>query len=217
MNKKHILVFGDSNTWGYRPDNKKPFAPFDQWPKEQRWPYVMASQLGSDYEITVNGLCGRTASARDDIEDGTCGKEQVVSVLRAASPVDILVIMLGSNDLKARYGYTAYDVAHSVGTVAEKALTAKDGFRSCEPRILLISPPPLADLNHSFFGFEFKGKEECSRQLAPFYEIMAAQYGAVFFDAATAARFSDTDGLHLDAENHRALGLAVAEVIKKMK
>lgn len=216
MEKKKILVFGDSNTWGYCPYNKHPFAPFDRWEEELIWPGVMQNALGEEYLVASDGLCGRTASAKDDIEDYTCGKEQIVPSLRSHSPLDLLVIMLGSNDLKARYGYTAYDVANSVGMVVEKALSVRDAFRGCRPRILLICPPPLGNLERSFFSLEFRGREETSATMAPFFELIAEKYGVDYLNAGDFVRFCSADGLHLDREEHQRLGEIAAERVKKI-
>lgn len=217
MEKKNILVFGDSNTWGYDPHNKRPFAPFQRWGESIRWPNVMQRCLGDDYLVMADGLCGRTASAKDDIEEYTCGREQLVPSLRSHSPLDLLVLMLGSNDLKARYGYTAFDVANSVGMVVEKALQTTDAFRDSCPSVLLLCPPPLGNLDHSFFSLEFSGSEEKSRAMASFFEIIAAKYHVHYMDAGAVVHFSDVDGLHLDADQHIKLGEAVAEKIRELR
>lgn len=214
MNTKKILVFGDSNTWGYHPGNKNPFPPYDQWGDDVRWPGILQNRLGDGYTVMADGLCGRTAAAKDDIEPYTCGKDQIVPSLRSHSSLDLLILMLGSNDLKARYGYTAFDVAHSVGMVVETALTAKDAFRDCRPNLLLICPPPLGNLNRSFFAFEFQGSEEKSKQMTPFFEIMAARYQTAYLNAGEYACFSAADGLHMEADQHLKLGEAVAAKVK---
>ena len=214
MEKKKILVFGDSNTWGYHPHNKNPFAPFERWGDSIRWTNVMQSRLGDGYEVMADGLCGRTASAKDDIDDYTCGKEQIIPSMRSHSPLDLLIIMLGSNDLKVRYGYTAFDVANSVGMVVEKALQAPDAFRNSKPSVLLICPPPLENLDRSFFAFEFSGSEKKSREMAQFFEIIAAKYHAAYLNAGDYVRFSDIDGLHFESDQHLKLGEIVAEKVK---
>lgn len=216
MNRKKILVFGDSNSWGYNPCNKRPFPPYEQWEDGIRWTDVMQDRLGDGYLVLTDGLCGRTASAKDDIEPYTCGREQIIPALRSRSPLDLLVLMLGSNDLKVRYGYTAYDVAQSVGMVVETALTAKDAFYDCRPNVLLLCPPPLGDLRRSFFALEFQGSEETSKRMAPFFEIVAARYQTAYLNVGEYARFSDSDGLHLEADQHLRLGEAVAAKVKTL-
>ncbi len=213
---KTILVFGDSNTWGYNPFNKSPFLPFDRWEEEVRWTSVLRRELGNGCRVIADGLCGRTASARDDIDDYTCGRDQIVPALRVHGPVDLLILMLGSNDLKARYGYTAYDVANSVGMVVERALQTRDAFTGGEGKILLICPPPLALPPRSFFRFEFEGREEASHRMAPFFELIAEKYGVSYLNAGDYVRFSDADGLHFDAENHRLLGETAAKKVKEI-
>ena len=214
MEKKKILVFGDSNTWGYNPHNRNPFAPYERWGDSIRWTNVMQNLLGSAYEVMADGLCGRTASAKDDIEDYTCGKEQIIPSMRSHSPLDLLVIMLGSNDLKARYGYTAFDVANSVGMVVEKALQAPDAFRDSKPDILLLCPPPLENLDRSFFAFEFAGSEQKSKDMAQFFEIIAAKYRVHYLNVGEIVRFSDVDGLHFESDQHLKLAQAVADKVK---
>lgn len=216
MEKKNILVFGDSNTWGYNPHNKNPFAPYERWGECIRWTNVMQNLLGSAYYVMADGLCGRTASAKDDIEDYTCGKEQIIPSMRSHSPLDLLIIMLGSNDLKARYGYTAFDVANSVGMVVEKALQAPDAFRNSKPSILLLCPPPLENLDRSFFAFEFSGSEQKSKDMAQFFEIMAAKYRVHYMNTGDFVRFSDVDGLHFESDQHLNLAEAVATKVKEI-
>lgn len=214
MEKKNILVFGDSNTWGYNPHNRSPFAPYERWGESIRWTNVMQNRLGDAYGVMADGLCGRTASAKDDIEEYTCGKEQIIPSMRSHSPLDLLIIMLGSNDLKARYGYTAFDVANSAGMVVEKALQAPDAFRNSQPKILLLCPPPLENLDRSFFAFEFAGGEQKSKDMAQFFEIMAAKYRVHYMNVGEIVHFSDVDGLHFESDQHLKLGEAVARKVK---
>lgn len=212
--KKTVLIFGDSNSWGWNPGNDLVSA-IKRWDDDIRWGGVMQKELGDDYKIIIDGLNGRTTVWDDPIEEYRCGKNQIVPSMDAHAPFDMIIIFVGSNDLKVRYSVSPQDIANSAGLLVQKAQKQAGDFTG-EAKILLISPPPLGDVSKGVFCHMFGGSEEKSRLLGQFYGRVAEMNGVEFFDAGSVVESSKIDGLHLDAEAHEKLGKAIAPIVKKM-
>ena len=125
--KKRILIFGDSNTWGWNPCNDL-IPPLKRWDDEVRWPGVMQKELGDDYLVIPEGLNGRTTVWNDPIEEYRCGKDQIIPCLDSHAPLDLVIIMVGTNDLKRRYTVSAQDIANGVGIIVDKTFHQAGAF-----------------------------------------------------------------------------------------
>ena len=213
--KKRILAFGDSNTWGWNPSNTLT-PPFTRWPDEVRWTGVLQAELGDDYQVINEGLNGRTTVWDDPIEEYRCGKDMLPPLMDTAAPLDLVIIMVGTNDLKIRFGVPAGDVAGGAGLLVEKALARGDDFADGKPKVLLICPPRLGPVARTHFGPMFGGSEEKSTQLWPFFQDTARKYGVAVLNADEIIRSSEIDGLHLDADQHEKLGKAVAARVREL-
>lgn len=205
---KTILCYGDSNTWGYDPATRRRFPP------DVRWTGVLAAALGPHDRVIEEGLNGRTTRFDDAIEPHRNGLTYLVPCLESHQPLDLVTIMLGTNDLKQRFGLAASDIAQSaagLAAIAQRfARTAAD-----EPAaVLLIAPPPIAKLTD--FDQMFAGAAEKSRLFADYYARAAGWYGLPFFDAGSVIRSSDVDGIHFDADQHRRLGEALAKRVREL-
>ncbi|MDR1387528.1 MAG: SGNH/GDSL hydrolase family protein [Propionibacteriaceae bacterium] len=212
---KTVMVFGDSNSWGWDPTNRLDGQKLRRHPDDVRWPGVMAALLGSDYKVLVDGLNGRTTVWDDPIEEYRCGKDQIVPSLDAQAPFDLVVIMVGTNDLKARYTVTAQDIANGAGLLVDKALHACAGDYVGDPAVLLICPPALGEaIETDIFELMFAGGLAKSRQFPTHFKAVAESYGVHYFDAGTVVKCSRHDGLHLDPDQHALLGQALAEQVK---
>ena len=212
MAVQRILCFGDSNTWGYDPATGSRFP--------GRWPRVLAELLGDGYEIVEEGQNGRTIALEDPWEWGTKrGLDYCLPMIESHKPLDIIIIMLGSNDLKRKFGLPAPDIAGSLMTMIEK-MSAHLKFYNQTPdtKILIIAPPPLGDrVNETDFApFFNEYSVEQSKLLAKWYEFVAQRCGCEFLDAAKYVRASDIDCLHMTEEGHRSLAKAVCDKIKSM-
>jgi lysophospholipase L1-like esterase len=205
---KTVLCYGDSNTWGSDPETGERFAP------GVRWPGVLAGELGDGFRVIEEGLSGRT-TVRDDPIEGAHknGRTYLRACLESHKPIDLVTIMLGTNDLKERFAASASDVAQGAASLAEMALTSGCGPDGGAPVVLLISPPPVGKLTDMAEMFE--GAEEKSARFAGHYGRFAEQYGCGFLDAGAVISSSDVDGIHLEADEHRKLGWAVAARVKK--
>ena len=200
---KTILCYGDSNTWGSDPETGERF------PEDVRWPGVLGAKLGDEYRVIEEGLSGRTTVRNDPIEgDHKNGRTYLAACLESHSPIDLITLMLGTNDLKERFGASASDIAQGAASLASIMLKSGCGPDGGAPIVVLISPPEVATLTEMAQMFE--GAEEKSRQFPEHYGRFAEQYGCEFFDASRVIVSSDVDGIHLEAGEHRKLGEAVA-------
>jgi lysophospholipase L1-like esterase len=212
---KTVLVFGDSNSWGWNPANDL-IQPIFRWDDETRWAGVMEATLGDDYKVIVDGLNGRTTVWDDPIEEYRCGKYQIIPTMDAQAPFDLIIIFVGTNDLKCRYTVTPQDIANGAGLLVAKALNQAGAFVNQEPKVLLIGPPPLGPIENGVFSVMFGGNEKKSEELAGYYKGVAAAYGVDYFDAGKVVKSSAKDGLHLEADQHKLLGEALAKKVMDM-
>jgi len=203
-----VLCYGDSNTWGYNPLTK------ERYEKDERWTGVLQKTLGSDCHIIEEGLNGRTTVWDDPIEGYKNGKTYLIPCLETHKPLDLVIIMLGTNDMKKRFSLSAYDIAQGAGALVDVVNKSNCGRMEKPPRVLLLAPPPLGKLTE--FAEMFEGGTEKSRRLSQHYRNAALEYGCEFFDTSTVIRSSDVDGVHLEKEDHEALGKAVAEIVKRI-
>jgi lysophospholipase L1-like esterase len=209
---KRILCYGDSNTWGTAP--MKSIDDVRRWGPNERWPCVMANALGSDWTLIEEGLPGRT-TVHDDPIDGIHmnGKTYLQPCLDSHWPLDVIAVMLGTNDLKHKFSLNPIDIAFGVGTLLF-AMSRLVPPWTYAPKILLICPAPAVEAG--WLAPLFQDAESKAVQLASLYKWQADRHGAAFFDAGTVAKVSPVDGVHFDADQHRALGLAIAGEVKRL-
>lgn len=203
----NIVCFGDSNTYGYQPDGT---GRFDE---NTRWTGRLQKRLGKEYRIIEEGLCGRTTVFHDEFREGRRGIDAIGTIVETHNPIDILIIMLGTNDCKARYGAAAGVIAKGLEQVVEKALNKADH----DLKLFIISPIHLGkNVGEADYDPEFDSKSEIvSSKLADEYKRVAEQYQALFLDASTIARPSVTDREHLDEEGHQRLAEAIYQKMKE--
>jgi lysophospholipase L1-like esterase len=202
-----ILAFGDSNTWGSDP------ATGGRFPYAQRWPTVMQRELGQDFEVIAEGLRGRTTVHNDPIEPYRSGAEALPLCLMSHAPIDLVILALGCNDLKKRFSVSAFDIAEGAARLIFLARAYGEGPDDGAPKILLIAPPPLANLTG--YAEMFEGGTEKSRLLGQRYREIAARERVAFLDAGGVIRCSDLDGIHYEADQHALLGRAAAEAARQ--
>lgn len=213
--KKRIMIFGDSNTWGWNPCNDL-VAPLKRWDDETRWAGILQKDLGDEYVVIPEGLNGRTSVWDDPIEEYRCGKAQIIPCLDTHAPLDLVIIMVGTNDLKCRYTVSAQDIANGVGIIVDKTLHQVGAFGEDGPKVLLICPPSLGPVENGVFADMFEGNVEKSRKMPKYFEGVAKTYGVEYFDAGTVVKSSEEDGLHMQADQHAILGHKIAEIVKKI-
>lgn len=206
---KNILCYGDSNTHGFNPAGQ------NRYPYDVRWTGVLARELGPDFRVIEEGLNGRTTVWVDPIDEDRYGKGYLRPCLLSHAPIDLVVLMLGTNDLKRRFAAPAADIARGVSTLVTIIQTSGVGPDYQAPQILLMSPPPLTRLSEYAEEFGPEGVQK-SRQLAGYFQQVAEQLGCAFLDAGQVIEPSEIDGLHFEAEAHQKLGQAVACSVKTL-
>lgn len=208
MREKTILCFGDSNTWGFPPDCG---ARYD---RQTRWPGVLQQHLGEDYHVIEEGLPGRNTVWDDPVEGGKNGLKQLLPLIHSHMPLDLLIIMLGTNDFKNRFSVSPLDISWSIGRLVKAARDSGHPLLGEAPEVLVLCPPPLADLSSSPFAGIMVGAEEKSRQLAAVLGAFCEDNQIRMFDAGSVVKTSPVDGVHWEPEEHRKLGIAVAEQVQ---
>lgn len=206
---KTILCYGDSNTWGFNARTQ------DRFSSDERWTGVLAAELGASFYVIEEGLNGRTTVWDDPVEGKMSGKDYLVPCLDSHHPIDLVVLMLGTNDLKKRFSVSAYDIAMSVGVLIDIIQKSTAGINYRAPQVLLIAPPVVGKLSEyaEMFGDDAQAR---SKQFARYYRLIAEQYRCHFLDAAQVIVSGELDGVHFEADQHRKLGQAVAARVKEV-
>ncbi len=203
----NILCFGDSNTHGANPSGGR-------WDEDNRWPTILAKRLGGEYHIHEAGLCGRTTVFEDWFAPMMKGSDMLLPCLHMCQPVDLIIIMLGTNDIKQQYNTKAIDAARGVEVLINQLRNPLE----YNGRILIISPIHIGDnITETFFDRIYGAQAiEVSKQFAPLYKEMADMYGCYYLDASLYAHPSPIDAVHMDAQNHHALADAVYDKVKEI-
>lgn len=141
------------------------------------------------------------------------GLTYLTPCLNSHWPLDLVIVMLGTNDLKKRFSLPAVDIAAGVGVLLDAVKRATPAWAG-QPQLLLIAPPPIECIG--WLGETFADGDGPSRRLASLYASQATMHGASFVDAAATVKVSPIDGIHLDAGDHKALGLAVALAVSRI-
>jgi len=216
---RRIMAYGDSLTYGWIPVMAEP--PSRRFPAHSRWPAVMARQLGRRYEVVDDGLCGRTTDRQDPTVPqitgaGLDGAAALPGALAAHLPLDLVIIMLGTNDLKAMFARSPLRIALGAAKLIDIVQRIEGGVATDypNPAVLLVAPPPLGP--QTCFKEMFEGGVEKSRRLGGLYRKVAGLAGAAFFDAGTVISTDGADGLHLSAAAQRKLGHALAQKVKEI-
>jgi lysophospholipase L1-like esterase len=208
---KTILCFGDSNTWGFRPDGTGRF----EW--EARWPGILQRELSGYARIIEEGLSARTTVFDDPVEGvSVCrnGSRHLPILLETHRPIDLVIIFLGVNDLKRRFEAAPFDIAQGAAELVGIVHRSIAGIEGKAPRTLLICPPPVKVLNA--LADLFEGAIAKSTSLAGHYAWQAGRLGCDFLDAGQVVSLSPVDGIHLDGEGHGLLGAKVAAMVRSI-
>jgi lysophospholipase L1-like esterase len=197
-----ILCYGDSNTWGYDPSTQS------RYPRDVRWPGVLRSELGEGYLVIEEGLNGRTTVWDDPIELDKNGATYLRPCIQTHKPMDLVVIMLGTNDLKTRFSLPACDIASGAGVLVDIVRKSDTGIDGGVPEVLLIAPSPAVELTS--FAEMFENAVEKSRGFAKHYLRVANDKGCHYLNAGDFVESSTLDGIHLESDMHTRLGKSVA-------
>ena len=215
-----ILCYGDSNTWGFVPGAFNPDTFYmERYPLSKRWPGIMGNILGSEYHVIEEGLNGRTTNVEYPDILGRSATSYIEPCLYSHSPLDIVIVQLGINDLKNIFNREISSISNGMAELID--LIKKTSFgvdMQSPPKVLLLAPPPLVhenyvDQNNSYV---FKGGMEKSYEFDKLYSKIAEQKKCHYLNLASIVEYSTIDGLHLDENGHKIVGIEVAKKISKI-
>ena len=208
---KTILCYGDSLTWGYDA------ASLGRHALEDRWPSALGAELGGDIEVIAEGLNGRTTAFDDHLAGADRnGARLLATILTSHAPLDLIIIMLGSNDMKPWIHGNPVAATQGMQRLIDIVRGHDYPFDWPAPQILLVSPPAVSSTDNAEFKEMFAGGDDASKRLAAQYSALADDAGCGFFDAGSVAATTPLDGVHLDAENTRHVGRALAPLVRVM-
>jgi lysophospholipase L1-like esterase len=208
---KSILAFGDSLTWGFRAG---------EWTRhafEDRWPNALAAGLGGKVRVIEEGMNGRTTVFPDptDLAERN-GAIALPMLLTTHQPLDLVIIMLGTNDIKYANRCRAFDASMGMTRLIQIVQTFPWIKTAGPPKVLIMSPPALRHTADEWFNDLWGHAIEESKLFARHYKRVAEEMGVHFFDAGSVAVTDPTDGGHLDADNTRKIGQALVPVVKEI-
>ena len=201
-----ILCFGDSNTWGYIPVSEARF------PVDMRWTGLLQSLLGDGYWIIEEGCNGRTTNIEDPDSPGKNGLQYLYPCLKTHNPIDLIILMLGTNDTKSKLNRTADDIASGINQLLNEICQTAWDNKGETPAVLLLSPP-LVDENIEQAREEFFGAAEKTAQLPALFRNLAGEHDAIFCDVSQWVSPSPSDGIHLEPADHRIIADNLHNVI----
>lgn len=206
---QHILVYSDSLSWGIVPATRKRLH------FEQRWPGVMEMALcssGQKVRIVEDCLNGRRTVWDDPFKPGRNGLVGLAQRIEIHSPLELVVLMLGTNDFQSMHDFNAWHSSQGIAVLVSAIRTAPIEPGMPVPQVLVVAPPAIRAAKGPIAP-KFEGAETKCVGLSAAYRLVCEEVGCHFFDAGGVITSSSVDGVHLDLEQHLALGNALAEVI----
>ena len=212
--KKHIVCLGDSNTHGYCADPADCADGGARFNENERWTCLLQKALGEDYLVLEEGLSGRTTVFPDPLHEAMPALDVAYPILMSHEPVDLLVIMLGTNDTKERFSVNPACIARGLERLVDKCKWVPC-WGDHKPNILLIAPPHIGELMEQSevmpaMGLGCAAK---SRELAKHYAVVAQNQGCAFLDAEGVAEFNEVDYMHLTKKGHAQLAAKLSEIV----
>ena len=215
---KRIVCYGDSNTWGFMPKT----ACLENWnmrfDEKTRWTGLLQDMLGDEYKILEEGLNGRTSAFDDPQDDHRNGVKYIATCMLTNMPVDMAIVMLGTNDIKSFFPFTPYVVANGVGRIVDEIRKADYGVGGKIPEVLVVSPINIDE--HAARGWlegEFgMDSVEKNAKLAAYLEKMAANRGVHFFNIGRYVTADAADGIHMNEEGHKVMAEKMFEKVKEI-
>ena len=211
---KNILCYGDSNTHGTKPIDfdllDVDFIPSTyRYPEGKRWTTILQKELGNKYNVIVEGLNGRCTVFDDPVEGiHKNGSTYLVPCLESHAPLDLVIVTLGTNDLKNRFSVTAFEIAMGIGTLIDIIKKSGSGPGGTIPEILIVCPPPLGEL--SYLSEILVGGQEKSLELDKYYKKIARLNKCHYYNLGERIITSEVDGVHYDEEELVKIGNSLA-------
>ncbi|MBR4744423.1 MAG: SGNH/GDSL hydrolase family protein [Oscillospiraceae bacterium] len=212
---KHILCFGDSNTYGLSPEWIH--GQFGRHDISVRWPGRLQALLGPEYRVIEEGLSGRTTVFEDYVSPYRSGLAYLRPCLETHAPLDLVILMLGTNDCRNQFGVIAPEIAMGLGRLIQVVKDPAVYMGMPVPKVLIAVPVPMGEAALRLpDGITTPESIEKSRQLAGCYRRTADMYGCDYIDLGQVASVTDFEGIHLDAAAHAAVAEAMAAKIREI-
>lgn len=195
---ERIMVFGDSISWGYVPGSKH-----QRFASDVRWPGKLQELLGDDYEIIEENLNSRGIENGDPRpgKEGRRALDYIEACLDSHDPLDQVIVLLGTNELKHEMNMSAAQVGECMEKLLDIIINRPSQFRKISPKVTLLSPPTINDqTDYCKTGDKYLGASEKSRELVGVYEDLATRLGIGFI--ALSSINVGVDGIHIDAQEH---------------
>ncbi|MEI8177208.1 SGNH/GDSL hydrolase family protein [Aestuariivirga sp.] len=206
---KNILAFGDSLTWGFIAGT------WERHPFDVRWPNVLAAGLHGKARVIEEGHNGRTTVFDDPTTTDDRNGARILPVLLSThQPLDLVIILLGTNDIKFANRCRAFDASMGIGRLVQIVQTFPYQSWAPKPQVLIVAPPALVPTTDEWFNDLWGHALEESKLFGKHYARVADEMGVHCFDAGSVARADKTDGGHLDAANTKAIGTALVPVVR---
>jgi lysophospholipase L1-like esterase len=213
-NLKRILCFGDSNTWGYIPNSKH-----NRYSPSIRWTGILQNLLGSSYEIIEEGLNSRGILNGDNRpgKEGRNAMDYIIPCLDTQDPLDYVIVLLGTNELKAELNLSPEEIGENLKTFLNVISQRPSQFREEKPKLILVNPPVLNEnTEYALKGDKYKGATEKSLALGIIFEKIANDIGAIFVNIQDKLGTGE-DGVHMLPESHEILGKELYKIIINLK
>lgn len=213
-NLKRILCFGDSNTWGYIPNSKH-----NRYSPSIRWTGILQNLLGSSYEIIEEGLNSRGILNGDNRpgKEGRNAMDYIIPCLDTQDPLDYVIVLLGTNELKAELNLSPEEIGENLKTLLNVIYQRPSQFKEEKPKLILINPPVLNEnTEYSLRGDKYKGATEKSLSLGLVFEKIANDIGITFVNIQNQLKTGE-DGVHMLPEAHEILGKEIYRIIKSLQ
>lgn len=205
--KRRILCFGDSITWGYNPANQM------RMNEDERWTGVLENGLGNDYTVIEEGLNGRTTVWDDPLKGPyKNGLKYLIPCLASQKPLDLVILLLGTNDMKKRFSMPATEIARGINVLVEVIMKSMSGIEGSSPKILLLTPPYLNGVTK--FDDEYRNSYNKSQKLPDYIKKIADNHDCYYLDISKIVVASKIDGVHLDVDEQQKLGEAVLKKVQ---
>ena len=212
---KHILCFGDSNTYGLKPEWV--MGDFGRHDENTRWPGKMRNLLGDEYRVIEEGQCGRTTVFEDPTFPMKSGINYLRPCIESHTPLDLIIIMLGTNDTKGMFNASAAEISAGLGRLITTAKDPSVYMGGPVPQVLVAVPVPLGEVATTLpDGITTMEMVEKSRALAARYENTAKMHGCEFIDLGKVAETAPFEGVHITAEGHAKIAEAMAAKVREI-
>ena len=206
---KQILCYGDSNTWGYRGSD------LVRYPWEIRWTGRIQEQLGDGFRVIEEGLCSRTIAVEDREQPFRSGLEYLIPCLMSHHPLDLIIVLLGTNDTKCRYRLSPYEIGMELEELLKGIKETLYWMQSEQTKILLAAPARIREPVQPNGEIDGTSAEKL-KMLPSIYKEIAERYGAAFMDAGRYVSDYQPDGIHFSAQGHQQFAEAVLRKLEEV-